>query len=128
MADEVQKYLKCGKPVPPLPENTNAVVRNDLPKKIGAAEASKFYDEDMTVTGKVAQVSIRPTVAFLNLDQAGPTSPFTAVIFQDNLAAFGDLQKFKDRSVEISGTITEYHGKPEVILGSTNQIKVVSGK
>jgi hypothetical protein len=128
LADEIQKYLKSGKVVPLLPEAPNVVARSDIPKKIGTADASKFYDEDMTVTGKVAQVSIRPTVAFLNLDQAGPNSPFTAIIFQDNLVAFGDLQKFKDRQVEISGTITEYHGKPEIILESTNQVKVVGEK
>jgi hypothetical protein len=36
-------------------------------------------------------------------------------------------KKLKDRRVEISGTIVEYHGKPEIILDSTNQIKVVGG-
>ena len=124
LADEIQKYLKCGKDVPLLPENTDVVVQTALPKRIGVTEAAKYYDEEMTVTGKVAQVIIRPTVAFLNLDQSGPNSPFTTVIFQDNLAGFGDLQRFKNQAVEISGTVTEYHGKPEIILESTNQIKV----
>jgi DNA/RNA endonuclease YhcR with UshA esterase domain len=35
------------------------------------------------------------------------------------------LQKFKTRDVEISGTVVDYRGKPEIILESTNQIKVV---
>ena len=128
LADEIQKHLKYGKAVPPLPENMSAAVSTGLPRKIGAAEAAKFYDEDMVVTGKVAQVTIRPTVAFLDLDQPGRNAPFTAVIFSDNMAAFGDLQKFKNSSVEISGTITEYRGKPEIILESANQIKVADGQ
>ena len=70
-------------------------------------------------------MTVRPTVAFLNLDQPGVNSPFTAVILQDNLAAFGDLQKLKTHDVEISGTVVDYHGKPEIILESTNQIKVI---
>ncbi|MGO8837550.1 MAG: S1/P1 nuclease [Limisphaerales bacterium] len=128
LADEIQKYLKCGSPVPLLPENTNAAPQTVLPKKIGTAEASKFYDETMVVTGKVVQVTLRANVAFLNLDQPGPDSPFTAVIFQENFGPFGDLQKFKGQAVEINGTITEYHDKPEIILESPGQVKVVDGK
>jgi hypothetical protein len=121
-------YLKCGGPVPPLPKNTNNVVQRVLPEKIGTSEASRYYDEEMVVTGKVVQVTVRPNVAILNLDQASPDSPFTAVIFQENVSQFGDLQKLKNQLVEINGTITEYRGKPEIILESPNQIKVVGSK
>jgi DNA/RNA endonuclease YhcR with UshA esterase domain len=82
----------------------------------------------MIVTGKVAQVTSRPSVVFINLDQAGPQSPFTAVIFQDNLSSFGDVQSLQGKNVEISGFITEYHKKPEIVLDSASQIKVVGGK
>jgi DNA/RNA endonuclease YhcR with UshA esterase domain len=47
---------------------------------------------------------------------------------QDNLTAFGDLQRFKNRDVEIRGTISDYYGKPEVILESPEQIQVSKGK
>ena len=76
------------------------------------------------VTGKVVQVTSRPTVTFINLDGSGPSSPFTAVIFPDNLGKFNDLWHFKGRDVEISGTIQEYPGKPEIILEGPEQIKV----
>jgi hypothetical protein len=128
LADEIQKFLKCAGPVPLIPKNTSPVVQRELPKQIGTAEASKYYEETMVVTGRVVQVTVRPNVAFLNLDQPSPNSPFTAVIFQENMGQFGDLQKFKDQAVEISGTITEYHDKPEIILESPDQIKVVNGK
>jgi hypothetical protein len=49
-------------------EDTNAPA---LPKagatallKIATADADKYYDQTMIVTGKVAQVTIRPTVRF----------------------------------------------------------------
>jgi hypothetical protein len=128
LASEIQKYLKCGSVVLLLPENTNTAPQTVMPKKIGTAEASKYYEEAMVVTGKVAQVIIRPDVAFLNLDRPSPDSPFTAVIFEENIGQFGDLQKFKGQDVEVNGTLTEYHDKPEIILESPAQIKVVGSK
>jgi len=128
LADEIQKYLKFNGAVPLLPENTNIAPQTSTPKEIGTAEASKYYEETMTVTGKVVQVSIRPNVAILDMDKPYPDSPFTAVIFEENIAQFGDLQKLNNQNVEVSGTVTEYRGKPEIILESINQIKVVEGQ
>ncbi|MGA2788988.1 MAG: hypothetical protein ABSF60_15820, partial [Verrucomicrobiota bacterium] len=45
--------------------------------KISTVEADKHYDQEMIVTGRVVQVTIRPKVTFLNLDQPFPSSPFT---------------------------------------------------
>jgi len=82
----------------------------------------------MVVTGKVTQVTMRPTVTFVNLDQAGRNSPFTAAIFPENLSLFGDVQKLQGQNVEISGTVTEYRNRPEIILESPSQVNVVGGK
>ena len=128
LADEIQNHLKCGHAVALLPENTNSVAPVDGTKKIGADEASKFYELAMVVTGKVAQVTIRPTVIIIDMNQSGPNSPFTAVIFQDHVNLFADMQKFQGQNVEISGTVTEYRNKPEIILESPDQIKIVGGK
>jgi hypothetical protein len=124
LADEIVKYLKCAGPVPLLPANTFSAAQTALPKKIGTADASKFYDESMIVTGKVAQVTTRPTITFINLDGSGSAAPFTAVIFPDHLSLFPDIQKLEGQSVEISGSITEYRNKPEIILEATNQIRL----
>jgi S1/P1 Nuclease len=127
LADTIQTYLKCASVAPLLPENTNSASQTAIPTKIGAAEASKYYDETLIVTGVVAQVSVRPNITFIILNQEGPSSPFTAVIFPEYISTFGDVQKLKGRGVEISGSVTEYRGKPEIILESTNQLKVVDG-
>ena len=50
------------------------------------------------------------------------------MIFQENVSQFGDLQKLKNQAVEINGTITEYHDKPEIILETPSQVKMVDGK
>ena len=128
LADEIGKYLKLAGPVPLLPKSTFTGSPTLVPKKIGTVDAQKYYDEEMVVTGKVVQITSRPTVTFINLDGSGPSSPFTAVIFPDNLGKFKDLQKFKGQDVEISGTIQEYRGKPEIILEGPEQIKVLGEK
>jgi DNA/RNA endonuclease YhcR with UshA esterase domain len=104
-----------------MADETNAVA----PKKIGAKEADKHFDETLTVTGKVAQVTIREKLVFLNLDQPHPNSPFTAVVFAANTNKFGDISKLKGKNVEVTGKIKNYNDAPEVVLDSTNQLKIV---
>lgn len=94
-------------------------------KRIGASEADKHYDETLTVTGKVAQVTIREKVVFLNLDETYPNSPFTGVIFTVNTNQFGDLKDLRDKDVEITGKIKEYRNRPEIVLVKSNQLKIV---
>ncbi len=122
LADEIQHWLKCDGVVPLLPQFAFTNSQVALPAKIGTAQASKYYDQDMVVTGKVVQVTARPTVTFIDLDGSGRSSPFTAVIFPDNLSKFGDLQKLQGQDVQISGTVTEYRGKPEMVLEKPGQI------
>jgi len=92
------------------------------PSKIGTGEADKYYDQVMIVTGKVAQVTIRPRVIFLNLDRPFPNSPFTVVIFPGKYLA--DVEALNGRTVEIRGKIKNYHDKPEIVLDNTNQLTV----
>lgn len=100
---------------------TNGVV----PLKIGAAEATNYYDQTMIVTGKVAQVTILKSVTFLNLDKPHPDSPFTVVIFHGHSSFYGDANALKGKSIEIKGKIKNYHDKPEIALDSTNQLTVL---
>jgi hypothetical protein len=123
LCDEIQKYLILGRTVPLLPANTNTLAAA-LPKEIGTDLATKYYDEDMVVTGKVVNVNMHSTIAILDLDQSYPDTPMTAVVFDDNFGRFGDLKKYNGHNVEISGTITEYHDKPEMVLESPSQIKI----
>ncbi len=103
-------------------EPTNA----PAPIRISTAEADKHFDESAIVTGKVAQVTIRPKVVFLNLDKPHPDSPFTAVIFNQDTNGFGDLKSLEGKSVEISGKIKDFKDAPEIVLSSTNQLTIVT--
>ena len=107
--------------------NTPAVTQTNGPAKIGTAAADKYYDQEMIVTGKVAQVTIRPTVTFLNLDKPYPDSPFTIVIFHGHSSFYGDANSLKGRSVEILGKIRKFHDKPEIALDKLDQLTVIGG-
>jgi DNA/RNA endonuclease YhcR with UshA esterase domain len=98
---------------------------NLVPLKISAADATNYYDREMTVTGKVAQVTIRPTVTFLNLDEKFPISPLAVVIIHGHSSYYGDANALKGKSIEIRGVIKKYKDKPEIVLDSTNQLTVL---
>jgi DNA/RNA endonuclease YhcR with UshA esterase domain len=95
------------------------------PKKIGALEATNYYDQVMIVTGTVSQVTIRPKVTFLNLDQPYPDSPFTIVIFHGHSSFYGNADALRGKSIEVRGKIRNYHDKPEIALDNTNQLTVI---
>ena len=97
--------------------NTSALL------KIGTGEADKHYGQEMIVTGKVAQVTIRPKVIFLNLDRPYPDSPFTVVIFPGEYLA--DVKALDGKAVEIKGKIKNYNDKPEIVLDSADQLTVL---
>jgi DNA/RNA endonuclease YhcR with UshA esterase domain len=100
---------------------TNSLV----PLKISATDATNYYDQEMIVTGKVAQVTIRPTVTFLNLDKSYPNSPLAIVIIHGKSSYFGDANALKGKQIEISGKIIKYKDKPEIALDTTNQLTVL---
>ncbi|HTV42026.1 MAG TPA: hypothetical protein VMF08_15695 [Candidatus Sulfotelmatobacter sp.] len=97
---------------------------SSAPMKIGALDATNFYGQEMIVTGRVAQVSIRPSIVFLNMEKPYPKSPFTLVIFSKATNQFGNLKAFKGESIEARGKIVNYHNRPEMVLEKANQIKV----
>jgi hypothetical protein len=128
LADEIHTYLKWSTDLPLLPPNTNNVAEMAIPDKISPADASKYYDETLVITGKVVAVSVTPGIDFLKFDEPATAPPFSALIFREHSGQFGDLQKLNGRTLEITGTVTDYHNKPEIILESTNQVKFIDDK
>jgi micrococcal nuclease len=104
-------------------DDTNAPA---APVRIGTLDAKKHLNETATVAGKVVQVTLRPKVVFLNLDQPHPDSPFTAVIFTANTNSFGDLQSLEGKAVELTGQIKDFKGAPEMVLTNASQLTIVT--
>jgi len=99
--------------------------KTNSPLRIPAAEATNHIDAQAVVLGKVVEVYTTDKLVRLNLDRPFPRQTFTAVIFASSTNLFPDLDKLKGKAIEVSGKITEYRDKPQIILTSTNQLKVV---
>ena len=102
-------------------EDTNAVAAT-----IGSAEASKWIGKQVIVTGVVAQVSVRPSLIFLNFDQAYPSNRFTAIVRNKNTNDFESLSALRGKAVSVQGKITDYNGKAEMELTRKSQLKLLS--
>ena len=94
--------------------------------KIGTADAVNHIGQALIVTGQVAEVVIRPKIVFLNLDQPYPNSPFTLIILPAYTNQFGDLNALQGAHVEATGIIKNYHGTPEMVLLSSNELNVIN--
>jgi len=91
-----------------------------------STEAINHIGEFASVKGKVHQVYIssRGNI-FLNIVRIYPDNPFTAVIFKSDADKFPNIKSLEGKTIIITGQIKLYRNKPEIILNSPNQIKVV---
>jgi DNA/RNA endonuclease YhcR with UshA esterase domain len=104
---------------------TNAPAKSAEPIKIKAEEAKKHIGEQALVSGTVAEVNSTASLVRLNFEKPYPENVFTAVIFSRNTNDFPGVFKLKGKNVEISGKVADYRGHPEIIVNSTNQVRVV---
>lgn len=96
---------------------------------ISKSEAGNNIGKHATVCGKVASTKYaertkgQPT--FLNLDKPYPHQNFTVVIWGDKRDAFGSPEvAYKGQSVCVTGEITSFKGKPEIIANEPSQITI----
>jgi len=99
---------------------------NPPTKVVSAAAAELFVGETNTVIGKVAQVTIREKVVYLNLEKPFPDMLCSGVIFAAKTNQFENLEQLKGRTVLITGKITEYQGKPQIVIDGRKQLEIVA--
>jgi DNA/RNA endonuclease YhcR with UshA esterase domain len=93
------------------------------PPTYTALEAPKHVGETATVTDRVDGVhqSGKGNI-FLNMGGKYPNQAFTAFIPASSAGQFSQPQEYEGRTVAVSGKITLYKGKPEIIVNSPSQI------
>ena len=94
-------------------------------QKIKPTEANSFVGKSVIVEGYVASVFMTDKVAYLNFEKKYPDNPFAVVVFEKKFSVFGDLTKYENRTVEVKGRVTKYKGKPQIILNTESQIRIV---
>jgi DNA/RNA endonuclease YhcR with UshA esterase domain len=99
--------------------------KTNSPARIPAGEAREHLNSDAVVTGRIVEVNKAERLVRLNFDHPFPKQTLTAVIFANRTNQFSGLDQLKGKTVEVTGKITEFRNRPEIILTSTNQLKIV---
>ncbi|MGA2915998.1 MAG: hypothetical protein ABSE89_08245 [Sedimentisphaerales bacterium] len=93
--------------------------------RISFTEAPNYTGKYACVTGIVDHTyTSRTGTIFLNFCPDYRTCPFGAVIFGSNASKFPNPNQFTGKNVEITGFITAYQGRPEIVLESPAQIRI----
>ena len=90
------------------------------------SQAASHVGQTFTVQGSVSgvHVSAKGTV-FLNFGAPYPNQDFTAVIFSYAAPAFGNVNRFEGKHLAVTGPISMWKGKPEVILRAPAQLRAM---
>jgi len=92
---------------------------------ISYAQAGSHIGETVAVEGVVKEVfTTRGGTIFLDMGAPYPNNAFVGVIFRDYASEMGDVSGLTGKTVDLSGKITLYRGKPQIILKSRNQLRV----
>jgi hypothetical protein len=102
---------------------TAALAMAESPATYSVAEAASHIGETATVTGMVDgfHQSAKGNM-FLNMGGKYPNQAFTAFIPSKNAAAFADAQHYSGQTISVTGKISLYKGKPEIVVTSPSQI------
>jgi hypothetical protein len=97
-----------------------------LAQSIPASEANSHIGERTTICGTIAKThtscASRGTPTFIDFDRLYPGETFTAVVWQHDRASVGTLPRAD--TLCVSGIITEYRGRPQLVLHSASQWSV----
>ena len=100
-------------------------------KKVGLDEISRaMIDEKVCVQGVITDIaqSSSKTSYFLTINDG--TGQIPIVIFEKQVAEIQsrnlDIEDFKNRKVEVTGTITEYNSDLEMILSSGDSLRIIN--
>jgi len=91
---------------------------------IEPADVKTHVGQSVTVEGAVSSVHKAPSgVTFIDVGGRYPDNAFTAVIFADDAGKFPNVSALNGKTVDISGPVRLYKGKPEIILKSADQVR-----
>ena len=94
-------------------------------KKITSKEIRHYLGDSLCVSGYVAEVYLSEKVAYLNMENKFPKNIFSCAVFSEKFDVFGDLSAFKGKNIEVTGRVTTFKNKIQIILNSKDQIKII---
>lgn len=89
---------------------------------ISYTEAPQHVGETASVRGTLVETyTSKSGTVFLDFCTNYKTCPFSGVIFADDVKKFGDLSHYEGKTVTLTGKISSYEGKAEIVLSSQSQ-------
>jgi micrococcal nuclease len=96
--------------------------------RIPAKDAAKHLNETVTISDKVYSTKLIDNTGMVLLDLGGehPNQYLTLVIKGEDRAKFTSKpdEYYKGRSVTVTGKLIDYHGKPEIVVDSPDDLKL----
>ncbi len=92
---------------------------------LAAKDAKGKVGETITVEAKVAEVNKTEKIIRVNLEARFPKQELTLVVFPANFSKFEDVEKLEGKTVRVTGKVTEYQKRPQIVLDAKEQLKVV---
>jgi hypothetical protein len=99
-------------------------------KEINIADAAKHEGDSVTICTKIFGARYfengKGAPTLLNAGAMYPESPLTVVIFGESRAAFNNKPEsfYPDKNVCVTGRITLYKGKPQIVITKESEIVV----
>jgi len=93
--------------------------------RISYTEAPEHVGEYACVAGRVDHVyTSKKGDTFINFCSDYKTCPFGIAIFSSDAYKFPNPNQYEGKTVEITGLIRSYQGRPEIVLNDPGQIKI----
>jgi hypothetical protein len=89
---------------------------------IAPTEAASHVGQSVTVEG-IASVHVSRNATFIDLGGKYPNQAFSAVVFRERQAVFGNLTRYNGKLIDVDGTIREYRSKPEIIVIDPSELR-----
>lgn len=91
---------------------------------IAPADAMAHVGQSVTVEGAANNVvTARSGVTLIDIGGRYPDNPFTAVILAADASKFPDVKTLSGKTVDVSGPVKLYRGKPEIVVSDAAQIR-----
>jgi len=103
----------------------NAQDKEKKSEVMAAKDAKGKVGETVTVEAKVAEVNKTEKIIRVNLEARFPKQELTLVVFPANFSKFEDVEKLEGKTVRVTGKVTEYQKRPQIVLDAKEQLKVV---
>ncbi len=95
-----------------------------LAQTVQPTDAQAHVGQTVTVEGSVSNVHQIPSgITFNDIGGLYPDNAFTAVILAADAKKFPDVTSFNGKTVDVTGAVQLYKGKPEILLTDAAQIK-----